>query len=1109
MLVCCFVEDANAELDTQGITIRQQNVPLEKIFQSIEKQTGYRFFYNESLLEGVGKVSLNLQNVSLQEALDACFRDQPFTYSIVERTIIVKRKVAVVSRSATAPLNKIIAVRGKVKSNNVPVIGATVTVKGTDNATFTDNEGVFTLAEVDDQSTLIISHVSHQAREVNLQGKTFISVDLNEKINDLDEAVVVAYNTTTQKRNTGSVTVVKGDQIISLPNRSIDKSLQGMVPGLLVTSGNGQPGSGVSNFLLRGIGTGTAAIGSNVGIRYPLIVVDGVPVSMDPITASQMGANTTSATNPMAQLNPFDIESITVLKDAAAIALYGSKASNGVILVTTKKGKSGKTRVMINNQTDLSYKLKGNVEMLNRDEYLELIYESYKNLDAAYYTDERIKSNLISRFPTIVNSPGDTSFYAPTNWEDEIFDKSAITTSNDISFSGGNESNNYYLNFSYLNQDGIVKNTGYNRTSVRFNSENRPTNWLKVGLNSAFSYNKQDILALGDAGEPYLLSLVMPNLIPLRLEDGNYNLILTNVYGGSFIAANPVASLEYNINRFKSYRGLINANATVSFLKHFSFSTNVGADVMFSEFKEKWDPRLGTFDIAPGVGFVRETNLNNTSLIVSNLLRFNKFFNQHDFNVTLGHEARELQKKTLFAGGQGLRAPYFEQVSNNTTNLTGSGSENREALTSLFGQLNYGYSKKYLASFSARRDGSSKFGERDRYGNYWSVGLGYILTEESFFKKNDILGFLKLRGSIGTSGNSTVISSTTRFDLLTLSNYNGNPAVLPNSTPGNHDIKWEETFNTDIGLEARFFKDRIGLTIDWYKRKISNLIYSKQLPNNSGYTSSPLDNIGDMENKGLEAALFLDVLRQRDFRWNLSFNWSTNKNKLIRANQRIPATSGHLRNTEGENFESFYLVTWAGVDPSTGAPQWLDSAGNITNTFPSALANRKYAGKPQPDGFGGITNTLAWRNFELAAFFYYQYGFQIISNTEGTLVNDGSSPFLNQSKDALNRWQKPGDDAKNPKRVWGNANSSTEMSTRYLYDGDFIRFKSLSLTYSLPTKLVENLKLARLKVSAQVYNLGIWTKYKGLDPENVGIAGLNGFSYPQQRTFTFIISAEF
>ena len=361
-----------AEDDRGGITIRHENVPIQKVFQSIEKQSGYRFFYNETLLQGAVKVTLNLQNVSLQDALDACFRNQPLSYAIVEKTIIVKRRqeqaqttapIAATAVSFSKP-GKIIAVRGKVTSNNVPVVGASIMIKGTDNGVSTDKEGVFTLPEVDEEATLVVSSVSHEVREIKLNGQSFISIDLDQKVNELDDAVVVAYNTTTRRMNTGAVSVVKGEEIQRLPNRSFDKSLQGLVPGLLVTSGSGQPGGSPANFVLRGIATGGEPTNGET-FRNPLIVIDGMPVSQEPATSSLLQGSVSRITNPLAQLNPSDIESITVLKDAAAVALYGSKASNGVLLVTTKKGKSGKTIFNVRHQTDLSSSLEGKINMLN------------------------------------------------------------------------------------------------------------------------------------------------------------------------------------------------------------------------------------------------------------------------------------------------------------------------------------------------------------------------------------------------------------------------------------------------------------------------------------------------------------------------------------------------------------------------------------------------------------------------------------------------------------------------------------------------------------------------------------------------------------------------
>lgn len=689
-----------AENNRGGITIRHQNVPIEKVFQSIEKQSGYRFFYNETLLQGAGKVTINLQNVSLQEALEACFQNQPLSYAIVDKTIIVKRrpeqqpKAPELAAVSVPGPGKIIALRGKVTSNNAPVPDASIIIKGTDNGVKSDKDGMFTLPEVEDDATLVISTVSHQAREVRLTGQTFISIDLSQRTDDLDEAVVVAYNTTTKRMNTGSVTVVKGDQIQTLPNRSFEKSLQGLVPGLLITQGTGQPGGGVANFVLRGIATGADPTNGTIA-RHPLIVMDGVPLFQDPISATSILKSPDN--NPLAQLNPSDIETITVLKDAAAIALYGAKASNGVILVTTKKGKEGKARASIRHQTDISQRLKSNQNTLNQEEYLELLYETYRNTNPTLYTDAAILSDLKKKFP--VDSDG--NFYPQADWLSELYRPNAITIANELSVSGGNARQLYYLNLEYTKQNGVEKGTGLDRKSIRFNYENRPNNWIKLGLNTTASYTVQEVgMGISENGA----AKISP-LNPVRDEYGEY--IYNYQWGGAAPSdintignyfSNPAASQNLNLNKNSSYRGLTRLSGEFKFLRNFTFTSLLGLDFMLTETKQRIHPKLSeSNDLAANTGSITGKTTRVANLISTNSLRYDtKLGNDHSISILAAQEAQVRTNSVIGVTLTGISSnPFTTELQ--TGSISGaSGFSTRETSLSYFGHASYGFRDKYF-----------------------------------------------------------------------------------------------------------------------------------------------------------------------------------------------------------------------------------------------------------------------------------------------------------------------------------------------------------------------------------------------------------------------------
>lgn len=1100
------------------LSLHRENAPLSVVLRDIERQTDLKFFYKQSLIKDAQPVDVQLDDASLDEALRAVFSHQPYTYKIVNQLIVLSAKPMApavsedVARSAPPPID----VRGRiVNDKGEPAAGVTVEVKGTKRITSTDNNGEFVLNNIDGRSTLIITGANIETYELKMNDKAVVNITVTQKVNDLDEAVVVAYGKTTQRANTGSVTVVKGAQIQSLPSLSVDRSLQGFVPGLLVTQGTGQPGGGVSNFVVRGISTGGDP-GDASTVRNPLFVIDGVPVQQDP---AQGTTSAVAFNNPMAQLNPADIESISVLKDAAAIALYGSKASNGVILVTTKRGKSGKTLVNFRSQADWATRLSGSAKPLNREQYLELYFEGYRNTYPAA-TDGEIYASLRSKFPYQVMSTGDTSFYDAPNWLDELYNRHALTLSNNLSLSGGNSRNTFYLNLEYTRQDGVQKNTGYDRKSLTFNYEGNASEWLKVGAKSTISYNVQNF---NDQGLSESVVLGISPLNSVRDANGNYinnynwGLSISSGLGGAGgFVPNPRVASELNINKNISYRGVTNLTAEAKLSSHVRFSTNLGVNFMLTETKQTTHPLLAGVGVGVGEGRVFGNSLRNSNLISTNILRYDRVVaDKHQISVTAGHEAQVIASDYKYIERVNTKAnPLADQLKSNGQIANAEGITSRQRLLSYFGQLNYGLRNKYFLSGTVRTDGSSLFGDDRKFGSHWSAGLGWIISDENFFENaSQTVNYFKLRGSIGSAGNSSAIGIGIKNDgIQYYNNYLNNPAVFPNNiTPGNPAIQWEKTFSWNAGAEIGFINNRINFIIDMYRKKTSNLIGRKYLTASTGYSFMSA-NIGDLQNKGMEVSLNAKIIQHRSFTWTISTNWSTNKNELVKASQPLIKSFNLIADGLGENYNSFYMPVWAGVNPANGRPQWLDEDGKETSDYDAARYD--FVGKPQPDGFGAFTNTLIYKGVELAAMIYYQYGFKTYNTLSALLVNDGSEPFLNQSTFALDRWQKPGDIAANPRRLLyidaqGNRDQGTNASTRYLYDGDFIRLSNLALAYNFPSQLLSTYKLHTLRVFVQGHNLAAWTKYKGGDPENVSAIG-NGISdYPLQRSYSVGLNLTF
>jgi TonB-linked SusC/RagA family outer membrane protein len=1118
LILITAILQVSANSFAQKISLSEKNASLNKVFDQIRTQTGYDFFFTTSILQQAKPVTINVKNEEMEAVLKKIFEDQDLEYAINKKSVMVTRKTpsfldrtVSVIQSTARDLFSAIDISGLVlDEKGLPLAGVTVKVKGTNKATFTDNSGKFYLAGVDDDAVIEFRMVGYKTLELSAKEK-FDGLRMEVLSKELEE-VVVAYGKTTQQALTGAVTVIKGEQIASLPNRSFDKSLQGLVPGLQITGGTGQPGGGVANMVLRGISTGSDVSGGQT-VRNPLIVIDGVPVSQESFKVQNI-SNVTPLTNPLAQLNPSDIESISVLKDAAAIALYGSSASNGVILVNTKTGKSGKTNFHFRHQTDFSSRLKGAIEVLNQQEYLGMLYETFKSTPRVIggistpWTDPEILAELKKNF--VVKADG--SFYPAPNWFSELFTSNAKTLSNEAGISGGSDKNNFYLNIEYTKQNGAVQKTGYDRKSIRFNFESRPSSWLRLGINTTLSYNIQNYAGETENALGFSTGYTMSPLNPVRLDDGNYKLIYP--FGSvNSNASNAVAIAEYNINRNVAYRGLSKLYADLKLSRYLTFNSSLGVDFMLAEMKQKYDPRFFAASSSATRPKIAEKDERRGNVINTNTIVYDKSFNDHHaINVLIGQEAQILTNKVLQAEATGtaVTLPYFDQLGSAGYTMSAiNGSVGRQTLLSVFGQARYGYLNRYFVSGSIRKDGSSKFGEQSQWGTYWSTGLGWVLSEEKFIKeKVSWLNYFKLRGSIGASGNSGAVSALTRFDGLFAVRFLGKDAFTAGQSPGNPEIEWEETFTWDAGLELRLMKNRISITADIYNKKTNGLIYTTNLPSITGF-GEVLDNIGNIKNRGIELSVLGAIVQGKQFRWNMNVNWSSNQNKLIKANVPLASVSGSLMaNEEGRNFNSYYLPVWLGVNPVDGKPQWKGIDGLPTSTY--ANAKREFVGKPQPDGFGALNSNFGFKSFEFSAQFYYQYGSKLYNGTASSLLSDGRTPYANQLKLALDYWKKPGDITANPRRLLNNtSDGGNNVSTRYLFNGDYIRLQNVTIAYTFPKEIVTHLHLSSLRIFLQGNNLKVFTLFPGPDPDNANVIGSTAFAYPGQRSFSAGLNVNF
>ncbi|WP_109697888.1 SusC/RagA family TonB-linked outer membrane protein [Chitinophaga deserti] len=1101
----CLYHSVSAAQPEYKVTLKAHQTELKSILRSIEDQTGLYFMFNTDIIRLQEKISIHLQAVRLEEALQQLFAARGISWSIMEKAIVLKNSPTVKKLPAAR------AITGTVTSEKgEPLPGATIQIQGTNIGALTNAIGQFNITGIPPgRAVLQARFTGFKPEDVELGIDDKIIIRLKPSVSQLDETVVVAYGTATERSTTGAVSVVKGEQIQTLPNRSFDKSLQGLVPGLRVSGGTGQPGGGLSNMIVRGISTGTEALGGT-SVRNPLIVIDGIPVTQDVYTQMSLSSPLTPLSNPLSQINPNDIAEISVLKDAAAISLYGSKASNGVILVTTKKGGVSKTRFTFNHQTDLSFRPPTGQRLMNREEYLDLLFETYRQANPATWTDEAIRADLYKKLPYRVNGT-DTSFYDTPDWQKLIYREPALTVANNLSISGGTPTQRYYINLEHTHQDGIVRSTGFDRTSLRVNIDNKPANWLKLGISTLLSYNKQSLADNNEKTTGLGLTDIISPLLPNRLDNGAYKMNFTwgaNLNRGNTM--NPVAVAEYNYNRNTAYRGISSLNGELTFLRYFSFQSILGIDFMQTESKQKISPLFNMI----GNGQLSDYDMRRSSIISTNSLHFRKqLARDHQLHILISQEAQIQEQKITSLTATGFdqyTSPYLNDVFSKGYGLSSTfGNTQKKNTLSQFAQLNYNFREKYYLTGSWRRDGTSVFGQNNPWGNYGSVGAAWILSSEHFIKSLlPVVNFLKLRGSLGIAGNAAALNQNLPYHEMNVNYYLGSTALMPRDYPGNPSIQWEKTRQWNLGLQAGMWNNRIYLESDYYYKFTGNIIFDKPLPSYTGF-NFVADNIGDMRNSGIEVSLKADILRETAVRWNLYGNWSRNSNKLIKSNGqfRSQLATPLMAAEVGREFNSFYLPIWAGANPENGSPQWLDESGKPTGDYTKAA--KQFLGQSQPKGFGAITNNLAWKGWSALIQFQYQYGGHIYNEQNRIFYSDGLYAFLNAPTAVANRWKQPGDVSDNPLRKLSNTQGGTQNSSRYLFKSDYVRLQLIGLSWHFPREIMQRWHLQSLKVFGQASNLAVWKPAKGIDPDNINPVGMVGFVYPNARTFTIGLNTSF
>ncbi|HAF29988.1 MAG TPA: hypothetical protein DCG75_13185 [Bacteroidales bacterium] len=952
--------------------------------------------------------------------------------------------------------------------DGLSIPGVSVVVKNNPTiGTTTDIDGKYSITVPGDATTLTFSFVGMMKQDVEINGRSIIDIQLENEVLKMDEVVVVAYGVQKKASFTGSASVMKNDKLEKKPVTSFEKALQGNIAGIQVNAASGQPGA---NTEIRIRGTGSINAGNE-----PLYIIDGIPVISGDLAERQ------SSTNALSSFDPDDFESITILKDAAATSLYGSRASNGVILITTKTGKAGDTKINFSYQTGFSTRTNELFDVLNAEQYKEYRYEALTNAG----TDPAVAQATVDAY-------GDVD----TDWINEVF-RNGKTNDYQLSARGGNEKTQFFVSAGYFDQEGIVIGSDMSRYSTRLNIDNTATDKLKFGAKIAASYTDQrNPSGSGYYADPVTSMYFVPPVEPVYNEDGSFNQSIP-----ANLDYNPVAITALDLYTNSIVRGLGSVYAQYEIIEGLTFKTNYGIDWFYLGEDTYWNPNTPS-----GEGYNGYSEYFSTEQYIStwtNTLRYAKTFAEsHNISLLLGQEAQSSERFRTRTAATNFPSDQVITLANAAEPNTAYTSMTANSLASYFANMNYDFQDRYYLSGSFRRDGSSRFGADNRWANFWSVGFAWRITEESFMNLNG-LDNLRLKGSFGTSGNSDIDDFASRGLYGYGWDYNSQPGSAPTQL-ANPDLRWEKNENWDIGIDVGVLNNRVNLTLDYYSRTTSDLLLEVPISKTTGFENI-MQNVGSMKNSGWEVELNT-VNLQGELKWFTDFNISFNKNEIVKLNNGEDIIDGHYMRREGEPFYSFWKQEWAGVNPADGTPMWYDSDGNLVDNI--ADADFQILGSAHPDFIGGFTNTFEYKGFELMIFFNFSYGNDIYNNSKRYLLHDGQQGTGNASVEILDRWQQPGDVTDVPQIIEGGNNRSNAASSRYIEDGSYLRLKTVNLGYTIPSKYTDKIKLEKVRLFAQGENLLTWTEFSGLDPEQ-GVNGQAWFTYPTARTITFGIDIGF
>ena len=1039
----------------KSITINAKSTPLSSIIKEIESQSGLHFFYHVEEIDLTKKLTVNAQNKSITDVLNIISNQTNLGWKIENDQILLFKN------NQASKGNGLINLKGNVKDESgINLPGVSIVVKGKSLGTVSDQNGTFLLNNIQADAVLVFSFVGMKTQEVEIKGKTVINVVLIDNAVGLNEVVAIGYGTSLKKDVTGAISVVTSKEFDSRPTTNMGDALEGKVAGVQISKPNGAPQSGYE-ITIRGVSTITA--GSD-----PLYIVDGVP------------------TTSINQIEPTDIASISILKDASAAAIYGASGANGVVLITTKRGSNNETKVSFNTYCGIA-NVEKTMDVLNPVQYKSLMTEMGYNTDWSQYN-------------------------ADTNWQNQVF-RTGITQSYQVGVSGGNEKTSFYLSGSYLNQDGIIINSSLEKYSFRVNLDHKVSDFLKLG--TSVSYNKWNDVSVPQNGRWSMGNgfLTASPVIGIYKPDATFTQdpFLNDL-------ENPVAGLTADDHGYLNFRFNGNVYAELSLCKDLKFKSLFGIE----ENNDTYHSWVNPYTSLAGRkynGIAGYGSAVSFYWITENTLSYNKTIGKHIFGAMVGFVASKINAENSSITSKNFGSDAVHTV-NGGSEIGAAYGESAKSNESYLGRLNYSYDDKYLLTANFRADGSSVFGVNHKWGYFPSFSTGWRISQEGFWNQNNYVSDLKIRAGWGQVGNDQIGDYASWGVVTPSANYVIGGVQVPGTAltqMENSDLRWEKTSQTNIGIDAYFFKNRISLSVDYYVKNTSDMLLDAPIPQSVGMgwtTSIATKNIGAMTNKGLEFQVSSKNLTG-ELKWNTDFNISFNRSLITQLEQGVPILGGEIDNRSastiaevGQPLGTFYGYISEGVDPQTGMMKYkdLDNSGDLSD------GDKTIIGHANPNFTYGLTNEFNYKGFSFSFFFQGVQGNQILNASR--IVTEGMYYPINQLTAVLTRWENPGDITNMPGVDPGDLNHNSDVSSRYIEDGSYLRLKSTTLGYDLPKSACQLIKSEKIHIYITAENLLTITKYSGYDPEvdayGAGLSqGVDFGSYPQSRTFMFGLNVNF